>query len=76
VLDVVGLGFGIATPSAAHKTALEEHDGADPRTVVNRKALDIENSALGVVNAHNTCELRLTARELKIYFRELTASLS
>ena len=42
------LAFGIGTPAAAQRAALDEYGGADARTVIDRIFLDIEDhSRLG-----------------------------
>ena len=38
------LPFGIVAPEAAHGASLEEHSGANARTIVQRKPLDVEDN--------------------------------
>ena len=42
------LPFRIVAPEAAHGAALEEHGGADARSVVQGKALNVENNVSNV----------------------------
>ena len=53
LLELVFLRFGIAAPAAPQVTALQKHDGADARAVVNGEALYIKNpTCLVVVVCH------------------------
>ena len=45
MLDNGRLGFGIATPKTAQRTALKKNQSSDPRAVMNGKFLNIENDA-------------------------------
>ena len=48
--DLAGSGkrFGVVTPLAAKRTALEKHGSANPRAVVDAKSLNVEN-----INGHS-----------------------
>ena len=45
-LHVGALAFRVGAPRAAQRAALQEHDGADARPVVQAELLEIENQAL------------------------------
>lgn len=43
---VGGYGFGVVTPTAVKVAALKKYRCADPRPVISRKSLNVENDAL------------------------------
>jgi len=42
------LPFGVVAPEAAHRASFEEHSCADARTIVQGKALNVENNVSSV----------------------------